>query len=1350
MRPISTLDFTAMALSDPSRLATSHDPGAREALTAPLPPLPLQSAMIREARNGDAPWANLEQLVVEDPHPAPPAHVVARALETLIRRHEGLRLVAETGPDGAPRLIPRPRFVPALATRDWSSLPAERQQANLADWLHADRDAGIDIAASPGWRLLLVDLGTRGHACVLSVHHAVMDGPAMAVVMEEFYDLVAGRRLPAMTQPDLRDAIRHLSALPDDLPRRAEGLLGGFDRPARLTVPGTGSTGRMTSQHRRLDAEISAALRQRAVSAGGTFALVQAAWALVIARWTGESDVSFGLTLGGRNTAAGFGRTVGCLIATLPQRVSLADLPDLDSLGTRLRAQTLELRALHGATSDDLRTGAGLAPGMALYDSVLVFSRQSVATRLRALGKGWQARQVRLIEEGDIPLTVAIYDEPELAIELEHDPTCLSAERARRLADHFQQLLTSIARAPDGARLRDLSMLTIAEQVRLARLALPDRTPTATPDSLPDAVAAHARARPSAPALVQGDQRLSRAALDGAVTALARRIDQTVPAGGRVILNLPRGLDYTVAVLACLRSQRVFVPLDPAQPAELRAGLARAVRAAAVIGSAGLPGLDLPLLAAMGAFVPKAEGRRATRPAHGPGAGGLLAPDVPARGAQPDDLAYIIHTSGSTGQPKGVMGRTGALAAHAAAMIDAFALTPADRVLAMAAPGFDVALEEVLPTLVAGATIVVAPPQTMVGIGALLDLIGDERVSVLNLPASLWHLLVDEMARMRRPLPPSVRLVIAGSERVAPGALAKWRQIAPGVAWMNAYGPTEATITALAHAVLPGQPPTDPAQDVPIGRPLGHATAHVLALDGSPAPEGAPGQLWIGGEAVTLGYLDRPQETAAAFRPAPLAAGQAAKTANAGSAQRYATGDWAQWRPDGALTFLGRRDRQVKLRGNRIDLDGIERALSALDGVRAVHVDLDPAGGRLVAWFSGPAASSGPETLARLRGLAAQRLGGVSLPVLVPMTALPLRPNGKTDPARLPSPPLASAPRVETARDLIPAPPRMAEVAALFAEVLNQSAIDPDVDFRDQGGHSLAALRLAGAIEARFGRRTRTTDLYRHPTVRQFAAHLEKPVDGPRYVVPIQPHGTGVPFFAVHVLGEKEILFRPLAEALGPDHPVLGLTMGPPKDPGTVDVRVIAKAYFDDLQRHYPTGPISLGAVSMAAYFAFELAQLLLEAGRDVRLLAIFDASGPGGRPCLRGRAKLVAHLRQIRRKGPRHLAGVVRARLESLRFARDAAFTAPAEVTGASLVLANVRAVEKYTPAPYLGRMVVFRAADSFWDSPEALETALGWTQVARGGLDKFDIPGDHLTILQPTNVDQIAAALSRLVVLD
>ncbi|WP_151719075.1 non-ribosomal peptide synthetase [Gemmobacter serpentinus] len=1276
-----------------------------------LTPTAFQQAMIMAARSGGAPWANLEQIVLHLPDIMADDAQITGAFQTIAQRYTALRLVAEVTGDGTAIWRIMPDFAPETTICSHPQSEAER-----SDLLGADRARGIDLARG-GWRVSYAT-GGPGLWLLFTAHHALLDLPAMAVLMEELVWLLQGRDLPPRQDAGLRAF--HAALAQSDI-SAAQAFFAerfaDFESGNLLSIP-VAATGRMSVLRLELNAARTHLLHQQANRCGaGLFAALQAAWSLVLARWTGRGDATFGLTLAGRSLFPDHSRTVGALIATLPQRLHPAQASNLRDLIAEARSETQALRPHHGTTLRDIRKWADLGAGARIFDSVLVYSPANLPTLLQQADPAWTTREASLLEEGDMPLTLAIYGRDRLEILFEYDSAALPEAQLNRIAGHFLRLLDSIGAADPETPLSQLDMLDPAERAGLMLLGEPAQI---LPDAPPCIATRFEAAVEAAPTAIALQSEATGTALDYQTLYLRannlghRLQEQGARPGSVVALNLPRGPDFVVALLAVLKTGAAFLPLDPALPEVERCLRATEAGAIAVIGRDGIAGLGVPLL------VPN-----------------TATSEAPPRRAAPqaDRLAYIIHTSGSTGRPKGVMGTTGALSAHASAAIAAFGLTPTDKVLHFAAPGFDVALEEIVPTLLAGATLILRDDAETASVQAFLDVVARQGVTVLNLPASFWHLLVEEMDARALPLPPSVRLVITGSERISAAALARWQILAPGTAWMNGYGPTETTITCTLHAPdLAGAPLAD-LTEVPIGRPMAHARAHILAFDGSLAPMGADGNLFIGGPAVTAGYLNHPDITARSFIVDPF---------RAPPARLYNTGDRASWDAEGHLRFLGRRDRQVKLRGHRIDLGDVERALMQFPGLRDARVGIDAPdtdAARLVAWVCGPDLSPDSPALAALVEHVARYMSGATLPIILPVEAFPLRPNGKVDTARLPRPAAPGGPGTDEDG---PMDSLTFALLSCMARVLDAPHLRADDDIRDHGANSLMALRLASVIEARFGRTVVTTDLYRHPTPRSLARFLEADGDEPRFVVPIQPEGAQIPLFAIHVLGEKEALFRPLSARLGPDYPVYGLTSGPPKNLDEISVERMARRYFDDIQRAFPEGPVALIAVSMAAYFAFELGQLLQRAGREVRFLAVLDAMGPGGRPSRHGLDKIAAHLGEIRRHGIGHISRVLRYKRENRQIERDLASAPPGEVTGANLVLANVRAVDLYQAQPYGAPIIVYRAAESFWDSAEARRTMLGWSQVATGEVKLIDIPGDHLSILEDRNVAQLAADLA------
>ncbi|MCZ0963316.1 amino acid adenylation domain-containing protein [Paracoccus benzoatiresistens] len=804
--------------------------------------------------------------------------------------------------------------------------------------------------------------------------------------------------------------------------------------------------------------------------------------------------------------------------------------------------------------------------------------------------------------------------------------------------------------------------------------------------------------------------------LERRTVAISRLLlDHGVGPGTIVGVALPRGVNSIAAWVAILRLGAGFLHLDSELSIEQRQQMLEDSAPAFLL-------VDSPELAVqLGG-----PARALNLPT-----GDTVLPAVVCDSAGPEDPAYLIFTSGSSGKPKAVMIGHGALDHHSRAVSAAFELTPQDRVLSFAALGFDVAIEEILPTLRAGATLVLRSDEMLNTLERFVDELHSQRITVLNLPTAFWRLLTDNLQHpSSRGLPRDLRLVIVGGERVPSTTLEQWRTVAPSVIWMNGYGPTETTITATLH-VDQGAPLE--MDSVPIGAPLGAARLVLLAPDGSPAPPGRPGEMWIGGVGVGLGYVNRPNQTAERFRALPGSLGRRYP------GRWYRTGDRVQPTSSGDLVFMDRMDRQIKLSGYRIEPAGIETALTKVPGVREARIAVQH--GALAVWVAGEA---DPCKIRRV--LRAELPKGVS-PRLMILSEMPRNERGKLNEAALRDI-MASA--VTQPGFVDPAKPAAATIGRIMGKLLGQPPLNAEQSFFDQGGNSLMAIELSEHLVRVFGRRPTVPAIYNHPTPQALARMMEAGSAFEDSLIAVQPEGDGVPLLGIHVLGTNGDFYRPLADALQPRHPVWGITVGLLTPETPTDIDGLAELYFRQVQEFRPYGPLALAGVSLGAFVAFELAARLHRAGRDVAMVAIFDADGPA--PSRRstaldrlGRAtSLMWHnpgaalcRYSARAKGELTLAlRVIWLRLGRLLGRKSDQHNLD------DFVAANIVSVAAYKPAVYPGRVVVFAAQDDLANTERVRKTALGWASVAPDR--RFVcISGDHLGILREPGVRDIARVI-------
>ncbi|HEU0013606.1 MAG TPA: amino acid adenylation domain-containing protein, partial [Longimicrobium sp.] len=822
--------------------------------------------------------------------------------------------------------------------------------------------------------------------------------------------------------------------------------------------------------------ELYARVRALAAATGTTpFMVLLAAWQALLGRWSGQDDVVVGSPVAGRDRAETEG-VVGFFVNMLPLRGDLSGAPGFRALLGRARAATLDAYAHQELPFErlveELKVDRGLGTTPVFQATFALQTAHPGELRLPGVRVGWPELAHR-IAKFDVSLDLEPRDGG-LGGRLEYATDRFSAATAGALARHYAALLAAVTADPD-ARVADAELLGPDERARLAEWQRPRLPLPQGPGLLHAAFEARAAAAPDAVAVVQGGWALTYRELDERAGRLAARLRAAgVAPETRVAVLLDRSPEAVAALLGVLKAGGVYVPLEPGHPAERLAWILDDCAAEVLVVRGAVP----PPLAGFRGRVVAVEGDALA-----------LAPE-PLLGAgdavHPAHLAYVVYTSGSTGRPKGVAVQHVEAAAHCRAAAAEYGLGPGDRVLQFASPGFDVALEQVLAPLSAGARIVLRGEEVPSG-AELARLVREQGLTLVNLPTAYWHALAGE-ADAQAAVAAHARLVLVGAEAMSPEAARRWMASpARAVRLLNGYGPTETIVTSTAAPVPPELPADCPR--VPIGRPLPGRTAYVLDAELRPCPVGVPGELCVGG-LLARGYLGNPAATARAFVPDPFAA--------APGARMYRTGDRARWLPSGELEFLGRLDAQVKVRGFRVEPGEIEAVLRAHPAVRdaAVAAHPGPDGARLAAYWVGDVDA------AALREWARARLPEHMVPCAwVALEALPHTPNGKVDVRALPAPP---PPRAD-ASAAAPRTPTEQRVAAVFRELLGGPAPGRQDNFFEVGGHSLLATRLVSRVRDAFGVELPVRAVFESSTVAALAERIDaaRPAhDGPPPLVP--------------------------------------------------------------------------------------------------------------------------------------------------------------------------------------------------------------------------------------------------------
>lgn len=1185
--PVPHADTVSIALPPHSAadLAAAHG-----SIADVLPLSPLQEGLLFHAlRDGAADVYTLTARF-ELSGPVDPDRLGA-AFATVLQRHPNLGATFHYEQFDQPvQVIPRaPRVAWRVADlRDRS--PAEAAEGALELEARAGAET-FDIAEPPLLRALLIRVTDTAHRLVLTAHHLLADGWSVPIVLREMLALHHGEQLP---EPGYYGTyLAWIAARGSDAAIRHWGeYLDGLSAPSLVGAPGPRSAA--VGLNVPLAEETAVALESFGRSHGLTMnTLLQGAWALVLAEQLGRDDVVFGAVVSGRpSELPGVAGMVGLFSNTVPVRMTLEPGRPVGEQFAEFQQATLELQnhGYLGLATVERAAGVGR-----LFDTLVVYEN---FPKTGVQGNDSHTVGVAGVTVHSLthyPVTVTALPGDSLRLMLHHDPGAVNAESAERMAARLGSVLATLVNDP-GATADTVLAATRHPDTRGRTMA--DWGPRTALD-------------PAAPAITVAGVTIGYREFEARANRLARwLVSRDIGPETVVVVAMARSADSVIAAHAICRAGGVYLPVDPGQPAE---------RVDTILATAAAP---LVLTTSADAF----ETGRAPVVAvetldTADFADTALTDTDRLAPLRPDNAAYLLFTSGSTGVPKGVTVAHEAIVNTFAWLQEQHRFGVGDTVLYRTPATFDASLLEIYLPLLVGARIVVAEPNGHRDPYYQARLMAEERVTAIQMTSSMLTTTAEESDLSGCG---ALRCVFTGGEPLPPSTARAFRT-ATGARVNNLYGPTEAAVCITYHVSGDADTVT-----VPIGRPPGGSGVRVLDDRLRPVPFGTVGEMYLTGVQLARGYLHRPEQTARTFVADPAGDGR----------RMYRTGDLVRWNADGELEYVGRTDSQVKLRGQRIELGDIESAIMRRPEIAQVAVILredNPGDQRLVAYLR-------PRTGATLdvdavRATVREALPEYMIPAaFVELDELPMTISDKLDRKALPVPdyPVDVA-AVAVAATVDPTLPAVSgAVLEAMAAVLGVAAIGPDDDFFAAGGHSLTAVRLVGRLR-RAGYEVVVDDIFEAPTARALAARIEgtplgagpESGDLPRaggidppseeiamlgrrldHVLELRPRGSAAPLFCVHPVGGTAWQFTPLARRLRADRPLVGLQLPTLRgvETGATTIDQLAARYLATIREIQPTGPYHLLGYSLGGNIVHAIAAALSAAGAEVAFVGLVDS----------------------------------------------------------------------------------------------------------------------------------------------
>ncbi|MFP5270445.1 amino acid adenylation domain-containing protein [Coleofasciculus sp.] len=972
--------------------------------------------------------------------------------------------------------------------QDWREMAAKEQQEQLDTFLKRDRASGFSFAQAPLIRLTLIRIAEDAYQFIWSKHHLILDGWSTALVFKDFVQqyqaLCQGQDLPLAASGAYGDYIAWLQQ--QDL-AKAERFwrqaLGGIQAPTPLiSLTGDISPDQKPDyeeQHIKLSAETTTALQSLARQHQLTLnTLVQGAWALLLSRYSGESDVIYGNTVSGRPVdLVGAEAMVGLFINTLPVRVTIDSEQALVPWLQQLQTQLVEMRQYEYSPLVKVQGWSEIPRGVPLFESLVVFENYPVERGREKWNIDLEIHNVRSIEATNYPLTAIAIPGVELEFILSYNRHRFDQHTISRMLGHLQTLLQGMVAHPYHP-LKDLPLLTDAELTKL--WVEWNQTQRDYPQNhcLHQLFEAQASKTPDAVAVVFADKQLTYRQLNQKANQLAHYL-KTLGVKPEVLVGIcvERSIEMVVGLLGILKAGGAYVPFDPAYPPERLAFMLEDSHICVWLTQENLI-----------ATLPKHHAQVVCLDADWEGIRQCSDQPCPNR-ATPDNLAYIIYTSGSTGKPKGVEITHRALVNFLTAMGQTLGLSQNDSLLSVTTLSFDIAALELYLPLILGANVIILRRDIAANGIQLSQQLAQTQATVMQATPATWRLLLAAGWQQSSPLK-----ILCGGEALSRELANQLLERSTEV-W-NLYGPTETTVWSAVYKV-------EPQEDkgiVAIGRPIANTEFYVLDSHQQPVPIGVPGELYIGGVGLARGYWHRAELTTEKFFTLDHLAKQDALPPRV-----YKTGDLVRYRADGILEYLGRIDEQVKVRGFRIELGEIETILTQHPAVAETAIALrqdERENPSLVAYVV-----LQPEqtlTSSQVRRFLAQKLPSYMIPsALMVLDKLPLTPNGKINRRALPAPDWSQRNPEQTY--IAPRTPIEEVIAGIWTQVLGVQQVGVEDNFFDLGGHSLSATQVISRVRNVFPVELPLRTLFESPTVASLADSIQTIQDSHLHLPPLHP-----------------------------------------------------------------------------------------------------------------------------------------------------------------------------------------------------------------------------------------------------